>query len=224
MNLSSEPSIETLPDFFRNGVVETSVVNDQTIANYCSDTVRELNNLTEELKHTDLDDIGRSNMENHTNDRIKETAISSSKFFQNDLNESVHKFGNNNQLNTHVAAAANSEHSFKLKSDALGDAIIDNNIIGKKNNCDVVDSTGASSRFYIQLDQQIENNNLGSNTANTYINNTNTNALNYSTSNTFEYANGNVGGSLLDDDEYRMATCMLQSVDLRGNFLFFHCI
>lgn len=30
-------------------------INDQTIANYCSDTIRYLNNLTEELQYSDLD-------------------------------------------------------------------------------------------------------------------------------------------------------------------------
>lgn len=207
MNLSSEPSIETLPDFYRNGVVETSVVNDQTIANYCSDTVRELNNLTEELKQTDLDDIGRctENNINHFSDRFKENTMN---VVHNDVRDSVHMLGNN-QLNTHSATADNNSEQSILqyncnatKIDRALSEVIDN---GK--NCDVVDS----SPFY---NNQHVDSNLGN--ASNGINAMANDAI-YS-QNTFAYANGNVGGDLMDDDEYRMSACMLQSVDLRGKF------
>lgn len=50
MNLSSGTSAEKVSDF-----TDRNVINDETIANFCSDTSRELNNLTEELQHSDLD-------------------------------------------------------------------------------------------------------------------------------------------------------------------------
>lgn len=57
LNLSSEPSIETLPEYngLANGNILYNHINDETIANFCSDTSRELNNLTEELQCSDLD-------------------------------------------------------------------------------------------------------------------------------------------------------------------------
>lgn len=58
LSLSSEPSIETLPDCHPNGLSNGNLfsnINDETIANFCSDTTRELNNLTEELQCSDLD-------------------------------------------------------------------------------------------------------------------------------------------------------------------------
>lgn len=129
MNLSSEPSIETLPEHYTNGI-DANVINEEIIANF-SDTIRELNHLTEELKHTDL-------MKTHNGHGGPTSA---------DLNGSVCENGNgdgndSDQDHDHTYAFRNPE---PIINEPLEPKI-------EFGNCDVVDS----SPFYTHLNQHSE--------------------------------------------------------------------
>lgn len=221
MNLSNEPSIETLPEFYANGanVVDTNVINDQTIANFCSDTVRELNNLTEELQQTDLGEINirssqqeNSNQINSYSSRIADGGALglSSKSVHDDGIASVqtsHEGFINSQSNAHIDQNyANLNHH---NGTMISNKLCTETEIGNLN-CDVVDS----SPFYTQFNKHHLENNLGdiemSSTASHHNNRTENHA----------HANGDREsreGSR--DDDYRVPLCMLQSVDLRGKHI-----
>lgn len=213
MNLSTEPSIETLPEYYANGtnVVDTNVINDQTIAIFCSDTVRELNNLTEELQQTDLNDIGgRINYENPNSfhNRLMESAFSSSTSVQlhNDAIGSVHSSNGDNQSNGHHSFG---DHNYAIpyhNNTLLNDKLSTETKIGNFN-CDVVDS----SPFYTHFNTHLENN-MDDDDKMNQISLENSHHIKESYGST----NGRVSSEGLRDDDYRVAMCMLQSVDLRG--------
>lgn len=201
--ISSGPSIETLPEFTKNGLlIEQNVINDQTIANYCSDTVRELNNLTEELQHTDLHMGSRfnhyhnSNIENGTGtNKITEKHVYGDGGAINDLNE---------QRQT-LQEITN--HSMNNISQMNSNRVYESNCNGR-NDIDTVDS----SPFYTQLSQHLENN------LSNFTNGGNRRSGSCDRSLTpADSIDGRIENGSIDGDEYRMATCMLQSVDLRGN-------
>lgn len=93
--MSSEPSIETLPEF--NGLTNSSLlfnnINDETIANFCSDTSRELNNLTEELQCSDLE-IGKSSARRlNYNDHLPTDMYGGSSTVQRTANDAMYQPG-----------------------------------------------------------------------------------------------------------------------------------
>lgn len=217
MNLSTEPSIETLPEFYANGahVVDSNVINDQTIANFCSDTIRELNNLTEELQHSDLDEVGirntnHDNQINSLNTRFMETTLNSSKSVHDDAIGSVQSHGDN-QINAHNS---HTDHNYAIPYH-------NNTLINNKSSiestefgnthCDVVDS----SPFYAHFNKHLENNMDDDRPIQISTNNL------HHTKETYEYrSNGRASSEGMTDDDYRVAMCMLQSVDLRGKCCF----
>lgn len=239
MNLSTEPSIETLPEFYANGanVVDTNVINDQTIANYCSDTVRELNNLTEELQQTDLGDIGirggtftttnaTTTTNHHDNNQINSsfnsrfmetttattTALSSSKSVHDDAISSVQSHGDS-QSNAHSSIA---DHNYAIPYHHNNSTLITERPLCTETeignlNCDVVDS----SPFYTHFNTHLENN-MDSDDSRVSAD-----SFTHHRDKVENYAstNGRVSSdrSSQMDDDYRVAMCMLQSVDLRGN-------
>lgn len=213
MNLSTEPSIETLPEYYANGanVVNKNVINDQTIANFCSDTVRELNNLTEELQQTDLNDVSiRNNYEHPCNftDRFMENALNSSKCVQNDAIGSVDSSIGENQSNVHHLIG---DHNYAIpyhNNTLLNDKLSRETEIGNLN-CDVVDS----SPFYTHFNKHLENNMDDIDKMNRI-----SMERSHHISESYLSANGKVNSDGLSDDDYRTTVCMLQSVDLRGTF------
>lgn len=205
MNLSSEPSIETLPEHYANGIDNSNVINDQTIANFCS----ELNNLTEELHHTDLEndiDIRTNNqrsnghIHNHNyNHNSFEHTIDSNKSVQNGGIDSDRN-NDNNSDHTHAATLE--------KPDSVNDKSETENNYGNCNNCDVVDS----SPFYTHLNQYSSEINLNGETGHRasqsdQIQNVGLN----------ENLNGvKKNGDMNNDKDFNNKSYMLQSVDLRG--------
>lgn len=205
MNLSTEPSIETLPEFYAN-IVDTNVINDQTIANYCSDTVRELNNLTEELQQTDLVEFGvRYNADHQINSFNGRFMECPSKSVHDDDDDDVIASVQSNdyrQSNAHV------EHNYAISyqnNSANNDKLCTETVIGNLN-CDVVDSSPFYTHFNKHLENNMDDNNDKLNRVSDEI----------SQRDTYEYANGRASSECSRDDEYRVAMCMLQSVDLRG--------
>ncbi|XP_055307101.1 myotubularin-related protein 4 isoform X5 [Sitodiplosis mosellana] len=220
MNLSTEPSIETLPEFYANGanVVDTNVINDQTIANFCSDTVRELNNLTEDLiQQTDLGEIGGggSRVRDTTNhnmnqinssfnsSRFMETALSSRKSVHDDAIASVQS-PEDSQSNAHSSIA---DHNYAIpyhNSTPITDQLCCTETEIGNLNCDVVDS----SPFYTHFNKHLENN-MGDDGR------VSANSLQHNKDERCESVNGRVSSEGSRDEDYRVAMCMLQSVDLR---------
>lgn len=201
--ISSEPSIETLPDFSKHGLpIERNVINDQTIANYCSDTVRELNNLTEELHHTDLH-MGRFN-----NDRNRENGIGIGVTVKSSERNSCG--ANDDLINEHrrTLQEITYNHSINNLSQMNSNRVYESNCNGRIGDIDAVDS----SPFYTQLNQHIENN------LSNFIDDASRRSGSCDRSVTpADSIDGRMdNGSVDDGDEFRMATCMLQSVDLRG--------
>lgn len=197
--ISSEPSIETLPDISRHGLLmEQNVINDQTIANYCSDTVRELNNLTEELQHSDLH-MGRFN-----NNRNLENGIGAANKI---IDRNV--CGISDDLIGHRQTLQEiTNHPINTLSQMNSNRVYERNCNGRIGDIDAVDS----SPFYTQLSQHLENNlsNL------TDDGNRRSGSCDRSLTPADSVDGRMENGSIDDGDDFRMATCMLQSVDLRG--------
>lgn len=194
--ISSEPSIETLPDFSKHGLLtERNVINDQTIANYCSDTVRELNNLTEELHHTDL------HMSRFNHNRSMGNAIGATNKppFERENDPNEHRQPRQEITNDH--------NSINNLSQINSNREYESNCNGRIGYIDAVDS----SPFYTQLSQHLENNlsNLSDDG----------NRRSLSCDRSLTPADS-VDGHMDNSDEFRISTCMLQSVDLRGTQLF----
>lgn len=212
--ISSEPSIETLPDFSKHGLfIERNVINDQTIANYCSDTVRELNNLTEELHHTDLH-MGRFNnnrsMANGIGAPNKQSFERNECGIVDDLNghrHTLHEITNNNHSINNHSSQMNSNRVYESNCNGGG---------GRTGDIDAVDS----SPFYTQLSQHLENNlsNL------TDDGNRRGGSCDRSSTPADSVDGRMENGSIDDGDDFRMAACMLQSVDLRGKSTEIHRI
>lgn len=213
MNLSSEPSIETLPEHYANGIdIDMNVINDQTIANFCSDTVRELNNLTEELQHTNLDnDIdvrinGDRQQNGHHNQLPNHTVESSTdpnKCVQNGVIIDTDSKHDHNFDHTYAMSTPYNDME-RLNGDTP-DREIDN---GNNNNGDMVDS----SPFYTQMNQRLANATNGARRGRVSIENHRQ---------AFGYANGvgnndNYVSNGYEDDNNREAS-MMQSVDLSGS-------
>lgn len=203
--LSSESSIETLPDFTQNGlIIERTVINDQTIANYCSDTVRELNNLTEELHHTDLH-MGRFN-----NDRNRENGFGAT----NKPCERINACGPNDDLtNEHrrTLQEITNNHSINNLSQMNSNRVYESNCNGRiGGHIDAVDS----SPFYTQLSQHLENN------LSNFIEDGKRRSGSCDRSSTpGDSVDGRMDNGGLGDDGDEFVSCMLQSVDLRGKML-----
>lgn len=230
MNLSTEPSIETLPEYYANGtnVVDMNVINDQTIANFCSDTVRELNSLTEELQHSDLNEIGVPMRHQHENLNSFNCSSKLSESTLDTTNKSVH-----DAVNTKPSVHPSLDDSLlstpnPTSTDAHQNSLIlDHNLMvsyynrtmfnGKSNgnnetsSCDDVDS----SPYYTQYNAHLENNMDEDINTKSRISMNNSH---HSQDNTYSYANGRSSSEGSKDPDYRVAMCMLQSVDLRGNF------
>lgn len=214
MNLSTEPSIETLPEFYANGgsnVVDSNVINDQMIANFCSDTVRELNNLTEELQHSDLNEIGarnhHDNQINSLSSRFMETTLSSSKSVHDDAIGSVQSPGDNNQSNAHHS---HTDHNYAIpyhNSTLINDKLSRESTEFGNMHCDVVDS----SPFYTHFNKHIENN-----LDDEKPNRISASILDQARDAYENRSNGRASSEGMTDDDYRVTMCMLQSVDLRG--------
>lgn len=203
--LSSEPSIETLPEFSKHGLfIERNVINDQTIANYCSDTVRELNNLTEELHHTDLH-MGRFNS-NNSNRNVENGIGATNKTFE----RNVCSINDDLNVDCQTLQEITNNPSINSLSQINSNRLYESNCNGRIGDIDAVDS----SPFYTQLSQHLENNlsnlsdddNRGSGSCDRSLTPAD------SIDGRMEMENGSID----DNDEFRMATCMLQSVDLRG--------
>lgn len=213
MNLSSEPSIETLPEHYANGIdIDMNVINDQTIANFCSDTVRELNNLTEELQHTNLDNdidvrINGERQQNghHQTNQIPNHIVESS----TDPNKCVQ----NGDIDTDSKQDHIFDHSYAMSTPNNDNEKLngtpDREIDSGNYNGDVVDS----SPFYTQLNQRLENATNGGIRRRVSIEN-------YKQGFGLENENGikdnYVSNGNEDDDNNREAS-MMQSVDLRGS-------
>lgn len=194
-----------MPEYYVNGnsVVDTNVINNQTIADLCNDTVREMNNLTEELQHTDLSEVVRPNHDHHSsfNDRCMENALHSSKSVHDDGISSVQCF-DGSQSNAHNTFG---DHDYAIpihNHPKLFEQMSTETEIGNLN-CDVVDS----SPLYTQFNTHLENN-MDDNKCNQMLMTNNLHEMH-------ECANGRVSSEGLTDDEYQ-AMCMLQSIDLRG--------
>lgn len=195
LNLSSEPSIETLPEC-SNAIIDGNVINDQMIANFCSDTVRELNNLTEELQHTDL--IGRAG------NQIIENNIKAINGRNQELSNKEHFVQNRDY--TPENYSINSDTNF---ADDLEPNDMARNVRNAFNgiNCDVVDS----SPFYTQLSQQLENN-----LSDLAVDVQRSRAFRQQQPSIFDSVDGTRSEQSNDDNEYPLGEYMLQSVDLRG--------
>lgn len=231
MKFSTEPSIETLPEFYANGpsVVDTNVINDQTNANFCSDTVRELNfrinSLTEDLEQTDLGEIGictnhdDNNQINSFNSRFMGTALSSCRksVHEDDIESVQSSRGDNNNDQSSTNGSIDSsivDHNYAIPLHQIGSSIIDERIITETKignvNCDDVDSCP----FYDHFNEHLESNSDDDRIDRVLMNDGshhNKQIENYGSDNGIANSEGS------RDDDYRMAMCMLQSVDLRGN-------
>lgn len=209
MNLSSEPSIETLPEHYANGIdIDMNVINDQTIANFCSDTVRELNNLTEELQHTNLDnDIdvrinGEGQQNGHHNQIPKHTIDSST-----DPNKCVQ----NGDIGTDSKEDQNFDQPYSMPTRTNDNERLNGTQDQEMDsgNGDVVDS----SPFYTQLNQRLENATNGEIRRGVSI-------KNHRHEFGYENGDGNKDNNNVsngdEDDNYREVS-MMQSVDLRGS-------
>lgn len=202
MSLSSEPSIETLPEFNASGMPNGNLlynINDETIANFCSDTVRELNNLTEELQYSDLD-YGRGSAyrpnQYHANDTKRKTNENSIFGDSSYKNDSLHS----NNTRTYQEANINNRH-----------------------NADDAATVVESSPFYTQLNCNNSNNNQQlTNLDNSLYSLT----LNNGDSR-YNNRRDRLNGDDIDDDTVdgcirgdrgNLAECMLQSVDLAGKY------
>lgn len=175
-------------------------INDETIANYCSDTVRELNNLTEELQYSDLD-IGRS------------SAYRPNQYHPNDMKRKTNEnsiFGDSSYKN-------DSLHSNNTQSYQETNIII-------RHNADDDGTVVESSPFYTQLNR----NNCNHNTQ--HITNLDNSLYNLTLNNgdsRYNNRRDNKNGDDIDDDTIdgcirsdrgNLAECMLQSVDLAGKY------
>lgn len=171
------------------------MINDQTIANFCSDTVRELNNLTEELQHTDLE-IGRitNNIVTESNNVNGISQKNGMRFINNDTDLHPHYPINHYGIE-------NSNSLYDYKNQFMSNSRCSNS----GDDSDVVDS----SRTYTQLSQVNSLKNLG-------VINDQTVSMKQQQQTDFDATDGDSADN--DDDEYRTATYMLQSVDLRGKF------
>lgn len=228
MNLSTEPSIETLPEYYANGtnVVDTNVINDQTIANFCSDTVRELNSLTEELQHSDLNEIGVPLRHHHESLNSFNCSSKSNESTLDATSKSVHdaephKPSVHPSLDDSIQSTPNAT-SADVQQNNL---IIDHNLMvsyynrtmlnGKSSehnetsSCDDVDS----SPYYTQYTAHLENNMDNDIKTKSRISMNNSH---HSQDDAYPYANGRASSEASKDSDYRVAMCMLQSVDLRG--------
>lgn len=180
--------------------MERNVINDQTIANYCSDTVRELNNLTEELHHSDLH-MGRFNNNRNVENEIGTT----NKIFDrnmcgiNDDNDLIEQRRTLQEI---------TNHPINNLSQMNSNRVYESNCNGRIGDTDAVDS----SPFYTQLSQRLENNlsNL------TGDGSRRSESCDRSLTPADSVDGRMENGSIDDGDDFRMATCMLQSVDLRG--------
>lgn len=211
MNLSSEPSIETLPEYYAKGIAfDMNVINDQTIANFCSDTVRELNNLTEELQHTNLDnDIdvrtnGEKQQNGHHNqipNHTVEKLIDLNKCVQNcDIDTDLRR--DHNFDHTYAMSTPNNDYNERLNRTP------DQEIDGGNYNGDVVDS----SPFFTELNQRLENATNGEMKRLVSIENH---------TQGFGYENG-VGNNDIhvtngDEDDNNREASMMQSINLIGS-------
>lgn len=226
MNLSTEPSIETLPDY-ANGtnVVDMNVINDQTIANYCSDNVRELNNLTEELQQSDLDEIGvplhHHNHENqnsfNVSDRLNDDRL---RLDANDgIQDSVHKTSVHSPFEENLQSTSENGQNNLISDHNLMVSYYNRTMFnGQSNdstentNCDDVDS----SPYYTHYNAHFENHSDEDDKCKSRIS---INNSHHNQNGTHPYANGRLSADgSKDSDPYRMPLCMLQSVDLRGKY------
>lgn len=215
MNLSTEASIETLPEY-ANGtnVVDMNVINDQTIANFCSDTVRELNSLTEELQHSDLDEtIRHHNHENQTsftNMNSKLNDDSQVETANNGIQDAVHETSIHGSVDENHRSSINDHNlmvSYYNRTMLNGQSSDSNE---NNTNCDDVDSSPYYRHFNAHLENHLDD-------ANEIKSRISINNSHHSQNDTYPYANGRMSTNESNDADYRMPICMLQSVDLRGN-------
>lgn len=203
LSFSSEPSIEKLSEHNYNGIINTNVINDQTIAIICSDTSRELNNLTEELQHSDLS-------------TRRKTSIQESNTCQSNSDNSQVNVLDKENLKDDVAEVLNNhKNSYQfdeaMRTNALTyyhDTFIDKN----NDRTDNTDQDLETSPYYTHLSQDLENN---------LINLTRSAYDGYSSEAQSDISDtvdgGHFKGSTDDNGEVGgMSAFMLQSVDLRG--------
>lgn len=213
INLSTEPSIETLPEYYTNGAngVDTNVINDQIIAHFCSDTVRELNSLTEELQQTDLNDVGKRvnhDNQNSVSSRLMESAMNVGQSVHNDIIGCVQSINGDSQT---ISSNSSNDHTYAKSlqnnhSTDINDKLCTETEIGNLN-CDVVDS----SPFYNHFNQHLENNLENDGKMNRI-------EIEHHNKESNDNTNEHLNGHEIRIDAYRAATSILQSVDLRGKY------
>ena len=136
-----------------------------------------------------------------------ETALSSSKSVHDDAVACVQS-PVDNQSNAHSSIADHNyaipyHHNSTMITDQLSCTETE---IGNLN-CDVVDSSPFHTHFNKHLENNMDDDGRVS-----------ADSLEHSKDDRYESANGRVSSSASRDDDYRVAMCMLQSVDLRGKF------
>lgn len=225
MNLSTEASIETLPEY-ANGTneVDTNVINDQTIASYCSDTVREINSLTEELQQCDLSEIGVPLRYNHENHHSFNIGNGFNDDTLPDANHSVpygvHKQSVHSPFEENLQSAAAAPQAANVQNNSINDhnnlmaSLYNHSVLnGKSNetaNCDDVDSSLCYTHFNAHLESHRDENDQAKSRIVM-------NRSHHSADDTYAHANGRKSSDATTNSDYRVAMCMLQSVDLRGN-------
>lgn len=214
LNLSSEPSIETLPEYNCNGIINTNVINDQTIAIVCSDTSRELDNLTEELQHSDLSRIRKSSHQNgsksSTVHQMNELELDAQK------NDAIYK--------DYSSSYDDNCYEYSQSSRTNVNHCSDNNIsnvkystVDSNSKCNNIDEDLETSPYYTHLSQDLRNN-LNNLTLRSSGNNGFYSGQETDFSDTVDGIHFDGGNSNTDNngDIDGMPDCMLQSVDLRG--------
>lgn len=194
--------------------MNNNVINDQTIAIVCSDTSRELNNLTEELQHSDLSTRSKTSIqENNTcqsntntnNDIIIDVNELEIDGQRNDVMFSDSLKKQNNSYVFSSVTRTNTSNCYGDTKYSFGE-----NSNDKTNN---IDQDLESSPYYTHLSQDLQNN-LNNLTLRSGYDGYYSEGQS-DISDTVD--GGHYTGSTDDNaDSDGISTCMLQSVDLRG--------
>lgn len=184
------------------------MINDQTIAIVCSDTSRELNNLTEELQHSDLSTRCKTSIqENNTCQNNSNSQVANELDIDLPYTDCLR-----NQDNGYEFSHGRHTNTSNYGSDTRYSYVDDNN-----DKCNNIEQDHESSPYYAHLSQDLRNNlnNLTLRSAydgyysGAQSDNSDTVDGSHFTGSTDD--NGDING---------MPACMLQSVDLRGKLIF----
>ena len=143
MHIPTDPSIETMSD---NGIISgtSNNVDQETIVNYCNDSIKEIDFLTEELKQSDNSSV------NNTAAPPSSSSVSSS----STLNATANNINNLHHTvthNSHTNNLQNNEHS--QKCDPKNQFYVNDDSYTDDDDEDVDDVISSPSSFYTQSSQ-----------------------------------------------------------------------